>query len=81
MVFVRCVCVYEYVYIVFTHVARSVLQGRMTNLCIPSKLSLSWVSPISAAGNTQYVRWDIGILFRSSLYRSTVFGACTYDMD
>ena len=35
------------------------------------------------AVKTQYVRgalWDIGIVFRSSLYRFTVFGACTYDM-
>ncbi len=34
-------------------------------------------------GKTQYVNGgilDIGIVFRSSLYRFTVFGACTYDM-
>ena len=24
--------------------------------------------------------WDIGIVFRSSLYRFIVLGACTYDM-
>ena len=35
-----------------------------------------------AAGKTQYVKgalWDIGIVFRRSLYHFTVFGACTYD--
>ena len=35
------------------------------------------------AGKTQYVRgalWDIGIVFRSSLYRFRVFDECTYDM-
>ena len=38
---------------------------------------------IQEAGKTQYVKgalWDIGIVFRSSLYRFTVFGACRYDM-
>ena len=49
---------------------------------INSKASL-FVTYIWAAGKTQYnwgALWDIGIVFRSSLYRFTVFGACTYDM-
>ena len=29
---------------------------------------------------SQGALWDIGIVFRGSLYRFAVFGACTYDM-
>ena len=45
-------------------------------------LKKKWMS-MWEAGKTQYnwgALWDIGIVFRSSLYCFTVFGAYTYDM-
>ena len=53
-------------------------QGVKKNMGMSSKNNIIW-----AAGKTQYnwgALWDIGIVFRSSLCRFTMFGACTYDI-